>query len=365
MPHDGSRRNEELPLVIVLTSLPLPIFDRHFRFFLRLLSKRMVLYTEMITAPTLYHNKDSRDRFLKFNAPAEHPVVLQLGGSDPFLLSEASRIALPYNYDAINLNCGCPSERVSGRGCFGAALMREPERVADICTAMGEGSEGRIPITVKCRIGVDDEDSYEQLAEFVRRVSCASPVRHFVVHARKAILGGLSPDQNRRVPPLKYPFVYRLCKEFPHLRFTLNGGVLSYEDVETHLKEGVHGVMVGRAIIARPFYWSDIDARLYGAVGENPGLTRGEILHQYGAYAEEEDVREGGRLRRLLTKPVHHLFAGEPMGKRFRAALDQALLDPTLGVRQVLETATAVLPPALLEVKPGSPSIPAPETVRH
>jgi len=140
---------------------------------------------------------------------------------------------------------------------------------------------------------------------------------------------------------------------------------LSYEDVETHLKEGVHGVMVGRAIIARPFYWSDIDARLYGAVGENPGLTRGEILHQYGAYAEEEDVREGGRLRRLLTKPVHHLFAGEPMGKRFRAALDQALLDPTLGVRQVLETATAVLPPALLEVKPGSPSIPAPETVRH
>ncbi len=186
--------------------------DRHLRFLLRLLSHRMVLYTEMITSQTLHFNPEARDRFLRFNAPEEHPVVLQLGGADPALLREASSLALPYKYDAINLNCGCPSERVSGAGCFGAALMREPRQVAELCTAMEEGAGGEVPITVKCRIGVDDDDSYEQLAEFVRVVSEGSGVRHFVVHARKAILGGLSPEQNRKVPPLKYPFVYRLVK---------------------------------------------------------------------------------------------------------------------------------------------------------
>ena len=339
--------------------------DRHLRFLLRLLSRRMVLYTEMITAPTLYYNEESRDRFLRFNAPDEHPVVLQLGGSDPTLLAEASRLALPYKYDALNLNCGCPSERVSGSGCFGAALMAEPDRVAELCTAMGEGSRGTVPITVKCRIGVDDADSYEQLADFVAHVSAHSPVRHFIVHARKAILGGLSPAQNRKVPPLKYPFVYRLVQDFPHLRFTLNGGVLSYEDVATHLAEGVQGVMIGRAITARPFYWSDADARVFGAAAGNPGLDRGEVLRRYGAYAEAEEAVHGPRMRRLLTKHVFNLFAGEPMGKRFRSALDQALLDPNLGVRQVLETATNVVPAALLEVPPGSPAVPAPEAVRH
>lgn len=186
--------------------------DRHLRFLLRLLSRRMVLYTEMVVSTALHFNEELRDRSLRFNAPDEHPVVLQLGGADPAMLKEASRLALPYGYDAVNLNCGCPSERVSGSGCFGAALMREPQLVAELCTAMGEGVEGRVPITVKCRIGVDDDDSYEQLAEFIRVVSEESPVRHFVVHARKAILGGLSPEQNRKVPPLKYPYVYRLVQ---------------------------------------------------------------------------------------------------------------------------------------------------------
>lgn len=186
--------------------------DRSLRFLLRLLSRRMVLYTEMVVSTALHYNEEMRDRSLRFNAPDEHPVVLQLGGADAAMLKEASRLALPYGYDAINLNCGCPSERVSGSGCFGAALMREPQLVAELCTAMGEGVEGQVPITVKCRIGVDDDDSYAQLAEFVRVVSKQSPVRHFVVHARKAILGGLSPEQNRKVPPLKYPYVYRLVK---------------------------------------------------------------------------------------------------------------------------------------------------------
>ena len=186
--------------------------DRHFRFLLRLLSRRMVLYTEMVVSTALHYNEEMRDRSLRFNAPDEHPVVLQLGGADAAMLKEASRLALPYGYDAVNLNCGCPSERVSGSGCFGAALMREPQLVAELCMAMGEGVGGQVPITVKCRIGVDDDDSYAQLAEFVRVVSEQSPVRHFVVHARKAILGGLSPEQNRKVPPLKYPYVYRLVK---------------------------------------------------------------------------------------------------------------------------------------------------------
>lgn len=176
------------------------------------MTKKMVLYTEMVTANTLYYNEESRHRFLCFNAPEEHPVVLQLGGADPKMLKEACRLASPYNYDAINLNCGCPSERVSGSGCFGAALMREAPLVGELCSAMSEGVEGKTPITVKCRIGVDDDDSYEQLSQFIETVSSQSPVRHFTIHARKAILGGISPEQNRKIPPLKYPYVYQLCK---------------------------------------------------------------------------------------------------------------------------------------------------------
>lgn len=182
--------------------------------------------------------------------------------------------------------------------------------VAELCSAMDEGCEGTTPITVKCRIGVDDDDSYVQLQTFIQIVSTHSPVRHFIIHARKALLGGLSPEQNRKIPPLKYNYVYQLVRDFPHLRFTLNGGVLSHEDVHTHIHTGgVHGVMVGRAMTARPFYWSDADVRVFGK-SNNVGLDRGEILEKYMVYAQEEEAKGGPRMRRLLAKHVHNLFAG-------------------------------------------------------
>lgn len=171
-----------------------------------------MLYSEMVTANTLYYNEESRHRFLRFNEPMEHPVVLQLGGADAKVLHTACELASSYNYDAINLNCGCPSDKVAGSGCFGAALMRDAALVGDLCQAMSDGTRGQIPITVKCRIGVDNDDSYEQLKAFVETVASKSTVRHFVIHARKAILGGISPEQNRKIPPLKYPFVYRLVE---------------------------------------------------------------------------------------------------------------------------------------------------------
>ena len=265
---------------------------RHLRYLMRLISSRMVLYTEMVTAPTLKYNPSMHEHLLGYDTKVEHPVVLQLGGADASVLADACHVAKPYGYDAINLNCGCPSGKVAGSGCFGAALMRNPGLVANLCRSMGDSMGPDVPITVKCRIGVDDDDSYEALRRFVTTVAEGSSVRHFVIHSRKAILDGLSPEGNRRVPPLKYDYVYRLVQDLPELKFTLNGGVLSYEDVEDHLSQGVHGVMIGRAIIARPFYWADVDRRIFGQ-DTNPGLTRREILDVYGQYADGVEANEG------------------------------------------------------------------------
>jgi len=198
----------------------------------------------------------------------------------------------PYGYDAINLNCGCPSAKVAGSGCFGAALMRDPALVASLCQSMADTMGPTTPITVKCRIGVDDDDSYEQLHGFIHTVAYKSPVQHFIIHARKAILSGISPEANRRIPPLRYDYVYRLIKDFPDLKFTLNGGVLSYEEIEEHLGQGAHGVMIGRAIIARPYYWADVDRRIFGQ-HNNPGFTRRQMLEMYGNYADGVEQAEG------------------------------------------------------------------------
>jgi tRNA-dihydrouridine synthase len=277
--------------------------DAHQRKLIRLITARSVLYTEMVTANALVRT-DTQERFLEADFQKEDPVVLQLGGGDPQLMADAAKIAYDYGYKEFNINCGCPSEKVAGAGCFGAALMLNPAVVADLTSAISEVS-GK-PTSVKCRIGVNDDDSYEQLHRFVETVSARGNVDHFVVHARKALLGGkFSPADNRKIPPLKYQYVYRLVQDFPHLAFTLNGGVVTMEHTEriftgrvpeadltvdgssgSSCNDGggdgnamassssssssllshpprLAGVMVGRAVVDKPFHWGRVDSTLY------------------------------------------------------------------------------------------------------
>lgn len=251
------------------------VTDRHQRYLQRLLSKRTVLYTEMITANAIVHNPQPA-KFLQANFLHEEPLVLQLGGAEPDAMRRAARIAREFGYKEVNINSGCPSSSVAEAGAFGAALMRKPWLVAELASAVQ--SEMGTPATVKCRIGVDDRDSYENLHSFISTVSTQGAVRHFIVHARKAILGmKLSPTKNRSIPPLKYDFVHRLVKDFPHLVFSINGGINSLDEAEMHIRDhGVHGVMVGRAVSGNPFAWGAVDSRLYGAA--DPGKLSEETL---------------------------------------------------------------------------------------
>jgi len=323
--------------------------DQHMRFLLRLLSRHMVLYTEMVASSTLIHKpRDELGRYLDYNTEVEHPVVLQLGGSNVQHLTDAARLCAPYRYDAINLNCGCPSEKVAGKGCFGAALMLESQLVAEICKSMSTVSN--CPITVKCRIGVDNNDSYEQLCKFIETVSEQAPVTHFIVHARKALLKGLSPAQNRQIPPLRYDYVYKLLEDFPHLQFTLNGGVNTFEQCQEHLSKGVHGVMVGRAIVADPFMWSQVDEIIYGT--KNPGYTRREIMERYGEYCDKQEALIGPRVRQTLKKHVLNIFAGQKHGKKFRCAMD-TLVRTSQPLSKVFNDASRILTPETLDAKPG------------
>uniref|UniRef100_A0A7S3A1N0 DUS-like FMN-binding domain-containing protein n=1 Tax=Rhodosorus marinus TaxID=101924 RepID=A0A7S3A1N0_9RHOD len=202
------------------------VTDRHFNTFARSISKHATLWSEMLVDSTAIYNPERTERFFKLGEDVRvGPTVLQLGGSDPNKLAQAASYVQDFGYDEINLNCGCPSDRVSGKGCFGAALMKTPDLVADITARMSAAVRETVPISVKCRIGVDDIDSYESLRHFIETVSSKGGVKRFVIHARKAILKGLSPAQNRSIPPLKYDYVYRLIDEFPDLYFTINGGV--------------------------------------------------------------------------------------------------------------------------------------------
>ncbi len=230
--------------------------DRHCRYFLRLISRSAFLYTEMVTADAVLYG--NRERVLGFSAE-EHPVGLQLGGSDPVKLAKAARIGADYGYDEINLNIGCPSDRVQS-GRFGACLMAEPDLVAKSVAAMGEASG--LPVTVKCRIGIDDQDAEASLDRFIDRVAKAG-CRSFVVHARKAWLKGLSPKENRDVPPLDYGRVYRLKQRRPDLEIVLNGGIESLARAELHLPQ-VDGVMLGRAAYADPYLLAEVDGALFG-----------------------------------------------------------------------------------------------------
>ncbi len=297
--------------------------DRHCRYFHRLLSKRAILYTEMLAAPAVL--RGDRARLLDFNTE-EHPVVVQLGGSDPGEMAETAAICAEWGYDAININVGCPSDRVQ-KGRFGAVLMKEPQTVAACAEAMGRavGAGGRdVPITVKCRIGVDEVDSEEYLAHFIETVA-ASGVKTFVIHARKALLRGLSPRENRTVPPLDHERVHRMKARFPQLEIIINGGLASIGDCKAQL-EHVDGVMVGRAAYQTPWLLAQVDEGLFGQ--PSPVKSRVEAVERFIPYVERR-LAEGVPLN-AMTKHILGLFHGVPGARAFRRVLsEEAPKNPT------------------------------------
>jgi tRNA-dihydrouridine synthase A len=290
--------------------------DRHCRYFLRLISARAFLYTEMVTAEAVLYG--NRERVLGFSAE-EHPVGLQLGGSDPAKLAKAAKMGADFGYDEINLNIGCPSDRVQS-GRFGACLMAEPDLVADCIAAMAAAVG--IPVTVKCRIGIDDQDTEQSLDRFIDRVAEAG-CKTFVVHARKAWLDGLSPKDNRQVPPLDYERVFRLKARRPDLEIILNGGIESFAAATAQLPR-VNGVMLGRAAYADPYLLSAVDRVLFGA--DSAPASRLDVLDRFRFYVERQLAR-GARLNQL-TRHILGLFHGQPRARAFRRHLaENAHLD--------------------------------------
>ncbi|KAF1684795.1 tRNA dihydrouridine(20/20a) synthase DusA [Pseudoxanthomonas broegbernensis] len=303
--------------------------DRHCRFFHRLLAPHARLYTEMVHANAVVLG--DRERLLGFD-PVEHPVALQLGGSEPALLARAARIGAEWGYDEINLNCGCPSDRVQA-GRFGACLMKEPALVADCVAAMAAAV--RVPVTVKCRLGVDEEHDYDRFRTFVDTVAAAG-CGSFVVHARNAWLQGLSPKENREVPPLRYEWAWRLKSERPDLQVLVNGGIASLEQVQAQLAR-VDGAMLGRAAYHDPYLLHRLDVALYG--GEL--RERAQLLQALRPYAEAR-MAEGGALKHIV-RHVLGLFHGQPGGRAFRQVLSEGAHRPDAGwalVERALQAAT-------------------------
>lgn len=285
--------------------------DRHCRFFLRLISKYSWLYTEMINVNAILHG--DRDFLLKFNSQ-EHPVALQLGGNDVKKLAESAKIGQDYGYDEINLNVGCPSSHVT-EGNFGVCLMKSPELIAECILAMKKNVF--IPVTIKTRIGVDNEDSYEFLTNFVK-INASAGCQTFIIHARKAWLKGLSPKENRTLPPLNYEKVYQLKKDFPDLEIIINGGIKTTYEIDEHLKH-VDGVMQGREPIQNCYFLSEIDQRYYGS--QQPIRSRLEILEEYREYIKSQ-LSVGVPLR-FLIHPILGLFKGVKGGRLWRRYLSE------------------------------------------
>jgi len=284
--------------------------DRHFRYLLRQITQKTLLYTEMVVDQSIL--RGNKPKLLDFN-PVEHPIVLQLGGSTPHTLAEASSIGEAWGYDEINLNLGCPSERVQGGG-FGACLMKEPDLVAECMAAMREAV--KIPVTAKHRLGVDDLETYPLLCQFVEKLANVG-IETFIVHARKALLKGLSPAENRTVPPLRYEWVYQLKRDFPHLNIVLNGGIKTLGDAQSHLTH-LDGVMLGRAVYEDPFVLAEADKQFYGL---NRAVTRLEVAQAMIAYAEAQ--KELGVPLWAVARHTLNLFKGQPGGKLWRRALSK------------------------------------------
>jgi tRNA-dihydrouridine synthase A len=286
--------------------------DRHCRMFHRQMTRRAMLYTEMVTAPAILHGP--KPRLLDYSAP-EHPVALQLGGSDPAELAEAVRLSRPWGYDEVNLNCGCPSDRVQS-GCFGAVLMEHPALVAECVRAMR--GETDVPVTVKCRIGVDDQNPEDILPRFIEAVAGAG-VRHVIIHARKAWLKGLSPKENREIPPLDHGLVLRMKHRFPDLAVCINGGITTLDQAKALLDQGLDGVMVGRAA------YHDPASVLIGADalwGDDFAPDPFAVIDAMRPYIADH-LAGGGRLHQI-TRHMLGLFAGKPGARGWRRVLSEA-----------------------------------------
>jgi tRNA-dihydrouridine synthase A len=305
--------------------------DRHCRFFHRLLTRRALIYTEMLTTGAVLHG--DRNRLLGFDS-AEHPVALQLGGSDPRALAACARIAADFGYDEVNLNVGCPSDRVQ-EGRFGACLMAEPQLVGDCVAAMKAAVS--IPITVKCRIGIDEQDPEEALGTLARIVEAAG-VQALIVHARKAWLAGLSPKENREIPPLDYDRVFRLKLEHPKLPIVLNGGVADIEQARHHL-DRLDGVMMGRAAYQEPWRLLAVDPMLFDAPA--PFVTPKQAAAALIPYIQRE-VARGTRLH-AITRHLHGLFRAVPGARAYRRHLATAAVKPGAGSDVLIEALALVL----------------------
>lgn len=304
--------------------------DDHCRYFWRLMTKRAMLYTEMVTTGAIIYSKKD---FLAYNQ-SEHPLALQLGGSNPQDLALCAKKAASYSYDEINLNVGCPSDRVQNGG-FGASLMADPPLVANCVKAMQDAVD--LPISVKCRIGIDQLDSYEYLAGFIDKIAQVG-CRLFIIHARKAWLQGLSPKENRDIPPLKYETVYQIKKDFPDLKIIINGGIETLEAAKLHL-EHVDGVMLGRAIYDQPYKLVEVDREIFG--DEVASIkSRDQILDEIITYAEAY-VAKGGKLSNI-TRHILGLYFGCPGARSFRRILSQEAILKGAGVECIIKAREAV-----------------------
>ncbi|HVT34995.1 MAG TPA: tRNA dihydrouridine(20/20a) synthase DusA [Nevskiaceae bacterium] len=310
--------------------------DRHCRYFFRLMSKHARVYTEMLAAGAVLHGGP---RLLKYNK-AEHPIALQVGGSDADEMAQCAESAEEFGYDEININCGCPSDRVQ-EGRFGACLMREPQRVAECVSMMTKSAS--VPVTVKTRIGIDHSEDYVFVRRFVDIVAEAG-CDTFIIHARKAWLQGLSPKENREIPPLNYDVVYRLKQEFPQLTIIINGGIHTFEECDEHLKH-VDGVMLGRELYDNPFRLAEVDRHFFGR--NMAPLTREQVIDQLKPYIENE-LRVGTGLSHI-TRHILGLYRGQPGGRRFRQVLSENAHKLGAGI--------AVLEAALAEVRPDAPDL--------
>ncbi len=297
--------------------------DRHCRFFLRLLSRHVRLYTEMVTTGAVL--RGDRQRLLGYD-PAEHPLALQLGGSDPADLAQCAQIAADWGYDEVNLNVGCPSDRVQS-GRFGACLMAEPELVAECVAAMRAATP--LPVTVKTRIGIDQRDSYAELADFIGQVA-AGGCATFIIHARKAWLHGLSPKENREIPPLRYEVAYQLKRDFPHLTLILNGGLTTLDQAAEQLRK-VDGVMIGRAAYDNPYLLADADQRFFDSSA--PRLSRRQVVEALLPYLERQ-LRQDTPLH-CITRHILGLFQGVPGARAWRRTLSEQAHQPGAGVEVV------------------------------
>lgn len=307
--------------------------DRHCRTLMRILTKKAILYTEMVVWGSIVYG--DKARFLDYHE-CEHPIILQLGGNNPMHLATCAKLAQQWHYDGVNLNVGCPSDRVKN-GAFGASLMAQPTLVSDCVAAMLDAVD--IPVTVKTRIGIDDRDSYQELVDFIATVS-EKGCNHFIVHARKAWLKGLSPKENRSIPPLKYDVVYQLKRDFPHLAISINGGITDMQQTVEHL-EHVDGVMMGREAYYNPWVLTEVDELVNSLQSKNKidnditpnKLTRVDAVHQYLNYMESQLI-QGVYLRRM-TIHMLSLFHGQPGAKAWRRYLSENSSNKMAGLEVV------------------------------